>query len=112
MCKVCSSLGQKWGNERAITGINIILTCPFTFLTQLMKKYAIVDISTKKKIITPGRIGLKFDIFKLMFYEILVMHIHNSHLVYNFYEQGIKFFPYVLHVLYVIIGFITFIPKQ
>ena len=28
MCKVCSSLGQKWGNERAITGINIILTCP------------------------------------------------------------------------------------
>ena len=29
MCKVCSSLGQKWGNERAITGSNIILTCPF-----------------------------------------------------------------------------------
>ena len=29
MCKVCSSLGQKWGNERAITGINIILTGPF-----------------------------------------------------------------------------------
>ena len=29
MCKVCSSLGQKWGNERAITGINIILTCSF-----------------------------------------------------------------------------------
>ena len=28
MYKVCSSLGQKWGNERAITGINIILTCP------------------------------------------------------------------------------------
>ena len=28
MCKVCSSLGQKWGNERAITGIDIILTCP------------------------------------------------------------------------------------
>ena len=27
MCKVCSSLGQKWGNERAITGIKIILTC-------------------------------------------------------------------------------------
>ena len=28
MCKVCSSLGQKWGNERAVTGSNIILTCP------------------------------------------------------------------------------------
>ena len=28
MCKVCSSLGQKWGNERAITGSKIILTCP------------------------------------------------------------------------------------
>ena len=41
---------------------------------------------------TPRRIGLKFDIFELMFYEILVMHIHNSHLVYNFYEQAIKLF--------------------
>ena len=30
MCKVCSSLGQKWGNGRAITGINIILTCSFS----------------------------------------------------------------------------------
>ena len=28
MCKVCSSLEQKWANERAITGSNIILTCP------------------------------------------------------------------------------------
>ena len=28
MCRVCSSLGQKWGNERAITGSKIILTCP------------------------------------------------------------------------------------
>ena len=33
MCKVCSSLGQKWGNERAITGIKIILTCSFPFLS-------------------------------------------------------------------------------
>ena len=41
---------------------------------------------------TLGRIGLKFDIFELMFYEILVMHIHNSQLVYNFYEQAIKLF--------------------
>ena len=30
MCKVCSSLGQKWGNERAITGSKIILTCPLS----------------------------------------------------------------------------------
>ena len=29
LCKVCSSLGQKKGNERAITGRKIILTCPF-----------------------------------------------------------------------------------
>ena len=42
--------------------------------------------------ITPGRIGLKFDIFELMFYEILVMHTRNSHLVYNLYEQAIKLF--------------------
>ena len=28
MCEACSSLGQKWGNERAITGSKIILTCP------------------------------------------------------------------------------------
>ena len=30
MYKVCSSLGQKWGNERAITGNKIILTCPLS----------------------------------------------------------------------------------
>ena len=30
MCKVCSSLGQKWGNERAITGSKIILTSPLS----------------------------------------------------------------------------------
>ena len=43
---------------------------------------------------TLGRIGLKFDVFELMVYEILVnvMYIHNSHLVYNFYEQAIKLF--------------------
>ena len=41
---------------------------------------------------TLGRIGLEFDIFEFMFYEILVMYIHNSHLVYNFYEQAIKLF--------------------
>ena len=27
------------------------------------------------------------------------MHIHNSHLVYNFCKQAIKLFLYVLHVL-------------
>ena len=37
-------------------------------------------------------IGLKFDVFELMFNEILVMNIHNSQLVYNFYEQAIKLF--------------------
>ena len=40
----------------------------------------------------PGQIGLKFDIFDLMFHEILVLHIHNSHLVYNFHEQAIQLF--------------------
>ena len=35
MCKVCSSLGQKWGNERAITGSKIILTCPLLIGTEL-----------------------------------------------------------------------------
>ena len=41
---------------------------------------------------TPGWIGLKFDIFDLMFNEILVINMHNSQLVYNFYEQAIKSF--------------------
>ena len=51
------------------------------------------------QLITPGRIGLKFDIFELMFYEILVMHIHDNHLVYNIYERQENFFFLVLHVL-------------
>ena len=38
MCKVCSSLGQKWGNERAITGSKIILTSPF--LKDIQKQVA------------------------------------------------------------------------
>ena len=59
-----------------------------------------------------GGNDFKFDIFELMFHEILVMHIHNSHQVYNFYEQTIKLFLHILHVLYVIFGFITFIPRQ
>ena len=37
-------------------------------------------------------IVLKFDIFELMFNEILVIDMHNSQLVYNFYEQAIKLF--------------------
>ena len=41
---------------------------------------------------TLGRIGLEFDIFELIFYEVLAMHIHNSHLVYNVYEQAMKRF--------------------
>ena len=39
MCEVCSSLGQKWGNERAITGIKIILTCSLQYLLINHKKY-------------------------------------------------------------------------
>ena len=35
---------------------------------------------------------LKFDIFELMFNEIFVIRMHNSQLVYNFYEQAIKRF--------------------
>ena len=62
-------------------------------------------------LITPGRIGLKFDIFELILYEILVMHKHNSQLVYNFYEQAIKLF-FKFYMFSVIFGFITFITKQ
>ena len=60
---------------------------------------------------TPGRIGLKFDIFELIFYEIPVMHVHNSHLIDNFYDLAIKLFSKV-YMFYVIFSFITFIPKQ
>ena len=49
---------------------------------------------------TTGWIGLKFDIFELMFNETFVMHMHNSQLVYNFYEQAIKRFLSVFHVLW------------
>ena len=56
--------------------------------------------------------GLKFDIFELMFHEIRVMHIHNSHLVCNFYEQAILNFLFKFYMFYVIFDFITFIPKQ
>ena len=38
------------------------------------------------------------------------MHMHNSQLVYNFYEQAIIFFKF--YMLYVVFGFVTFIPKQ
>ena len=38
MCKVCSSLVQKWGNERAITGSKIILTSPLEFLRPHQEK--------------------------------------------------------------------------
>ena len=55
-------------------------------------KHLVVNRFIAAHSVTQGRIGLKFDIFGLMFYEIFVMHIHNSHLVYNFYEQAIKLF--------------------
>ena len=39
------------------------------------------------------------------------MNMHNSQLVYNFYEQAIKLF-FKVYMFYEIFGFITFIPKQ
>ena len=65
---------------------------PLQILRNMLLYYTIILGLTRNRLFTPGRIGLKFDIFKLMFYEILVMHIHNSHLIYNFYEQAIKLF--------------------
>ena len=61
---------------------------------------------------TPGWIGLKFDIFELMFYEILVMNMHNSQLVYNFLWARNKTFFLEFYMFYEIFGFITFISKQ
>ena len=39
------------------------------------------------------------------------MHMDNSQLVYNFYEQAIKLFL-IFYTFYEIFGFITFIWKQ
>ena len=51
MCKVRSSLGQKWGNERAITGSNIILTCPLR--GNLLKRgHSISDINNEFQKVT------------------------------------------------------------
>ena len=44
MCKVCSSLGQKWGNERAITGSKIILTSPLAYVRIRAGKMPTPDI--------------------------------------------------------------------
>ena len=52
----------------------------------------IIALFTEYKNDRLGWIGLKFDILELMFYEILVIHMHNSQLVSNFYEQAIKLF--------------------
>ena len=41
MCKVCSSLGQKWGNERAITGSKIILTSPLQWMKTNFKNSSV-----------------------------------------------------------------------
>ena len=40
------------------------------------------------------------------------MQMHNSQLVYNFYEQATKFFFFKFYMFYEIFDFITFIPKQ
>ena len=40
------------------------------------------------------------------------MHMHNSQLVYNFYEQAIKVLFFKFYMFYEIFDFITFILKQ
>ena len=46
MCKVCSSLGQKWGNERAITGSKIILTSPFRMGSEFLAREDLENMMT------------------------------------------------------------------
>ena len=41
MCKVCSSLGQKWGNERDITGSKIILKSPLQWMKTNFKNSSV-----------------------------------------------------------------------
>ena len=57
MCKVCSSLGQKWGNEKAITGSKIILTCPLAELSFSLSEGWAKNLKGGAKH-PPGRIGL------------------------------------------------------
>ena len=70
MCKVCSSLGQKWGNERAITGSKIILTSPFSvsglpFLALIVTGFACsVHLSTPQTVKVPSRLPFKLDSLK------------------------------------------------
>ena len=47
MCKVCSSLGQKWGNERAITGSKIILTSPFIGKAESSRNSAAIGVDCR-----------------------------------------------------------------
>ena len=46
-----------------------------------------------------------------MFNEILVIHMHNSQLVYNFYEQAINFF-FKFYMFYEIFDVITFNDRK
>ena len=54
MCKVCSSLGQKWGNERAIMGIKIILTCSLKDIPYNGDSHEISDMVHVKYVLPKG----------------------------------------------------------
>ena len=55
MCKVCSSFGEKWENERAITGSNVILTCPLEYrLTNWM--FLCGQVQSPRPDVMPDRI--------------------------------------------------------
>ena len=74
MCKVCSSLGEKWGNERAITGSKIILTCPFLMVTESI--HTIVNCWKQRGLTLGGRIQVfKSLIFSKLVYASSVQYI-------------------------------------
>ena len=80
--------------NRLLTLLFILVDCLWKYLQS--SNIFLIDIPGWNILWTnscmPGWIGLKFDIFELMFNEILVMHRRNSQLVYTFYEQAIKLF--------------------
>ena len=81
MCKVCSSLGQKWGSERAITGSNIILTCPFQLIFfPLLIFFKYVAFCTGFNLLTPifmlPYIIMDLPIFVIAEWATLLVDIH------------------------------------
>ena len=62
--------------------------------SSIIRKYDIIIVILMlwEVFIHSGLNWLKFDIFELMFNEILVMYMHNSQLVDNFSEQAVKLF--------------------